>query len=353
MEKEFQTVLAEQLELYPLMRPQDCAKLAYQNALGPVHYTLDRGQFLKDLLEDWGAVPASGRSDPPEGIGNGLCRFHLAGTNDLPLAAPLLAELFHLTAEREWGTREDLERNLRVMETLEMPGMLPWLKAYREKGCPPVRHSRVYRETYHPRYRVVASAYGGSFPALLRVAELARDGKPAVVAVDGRCGSGKTAFAALIQKLFPCNVVHMDDFYLPRKKRRPDWTEIPGGNIDFPRLQKQVLEPGAVGGPIYYRSYDCRSGAPGDAFFLPACPLTIVEGSYSQHPLVSGRYDLRIFLTCSPEEQRRRLEQREGEQFAAYESRWIPMEEHYFQACNPRSGSQYIVDTTDFFPVLA
>ncbi|MFQ8759475.1 MAG: hypothetical protein ACLSAF_08570 [Intestinimonas sp.] len=30
------------------------------------------------------------------------------------------------------------------------------------------------------------------------------------------CGSGKTSLAALIAALFPCNVFHMDDFFLPR-----------------------------------------------------------------------------------------------------------------------------------------
>ena len=349
MGKDFQTVLGEQLARYPLMRPRDCVKLAYQNALGPAHFAEDRGQFLQELLTDWGTAPADGGAQPPEEIGNGLCRFHLTATEDLPLAAPLLAELFHLTAERVRGTREDLERNLAVLETLGMPGMTEWLAEYRRRGCPPVRHSQTYREAYRPRYRVLETDYAGFFPALLRVAALARRNTPAVVAIDGRCGSGKTGLAALVQRLFACNVVHMDDFYLSQKKRKPNWLEIPGGNMDLARLQKHVLTPARTGGPIYYRSYDCRSGQPGDAFFLPACPLTLVEGSYSQHPQVADQYDLKIFLTCSPEEQRRRLERREGEQFAGYESRWIPLEEQYYRLCDPPAGSDCVIDTTDFF----
>ena len=349
MQKEFRTVLEEQLARYPQMRPQDCAKLAYQNALGPGHTAPGRECFLKELLTDLGAIPAEGEPRPLEEIGNGLCRFHLNRTDDLPLAAPLLTELFSMTAERRWGTRRDLERNLSVLDTLEMPRMADWLAEYRRRGCPPVHHTKAYRELYHPRYRLLATAYGGFFPALLRVAELAHRGTPAVVAIDGRCGSGKTGLAGLIQKLFPCNVVHMDDFYLPQKKRKANWLETPGGNMDLDRLQKQVLTPAAGGGPIYYRAFDCRSGHPGDTFFLPACPLTILEGSYSLHPQLASQYALRIFLTCSPEEQHRRLEEREGEHIASYESRWIPLEEQYIRLCAPQAGSDCVIDTTHFF----
>ena len=107
--------------------------------------------------------------------------------------------------------------------------------------------------------------------------------------------------------------------------------------------------PAAAGGPIYYRAFDCRSGHPGDAFFLPACPLTILEGSYSLHPRLASQYALRIFLTCSPEEQHRRLEEREGEHIASYESRWIPLEEQYIRLCAPQAGSDCVIDTTHFF----
>ena len=348
MRRDFKTVLEEQLARYPQMQPQDCAKLAYQNALGPAHALSEREQFLKELLADWGAAPAAVPL-PVEGIGNGLCRFHLTGTEDLSLAAPLLTELFFLTAERRWGTRRKLRENLAVLETLDLPRMPAWLAEYRRRGCPPVHHTRIYKEAYHPRYRLLAASYGGFFPALTRIAELVRRGTAAIVSIDGRCGSGKTGLSGLIQKLFPCNVIHMDDFYLPPKKRRANWLEIPGGNMDFARLQKQVLTPAAAGDPVYYRSFDCRSGQPGDAFFLPACPLTVVEGSYSQHPQLASQYTLRIFLTCSPEEQRRRLKEREGEHFASYESRWIPLEEQYFQACGPQAACDCVIDTTDFF----
>ncbi|MFR3920692.1 MAG: hypothetical protein ACLTYN_00680 [Dysosmobacter welbionis] len=55
-----------------------------------------------------------------------------------------------------------------------------------------------------------------------------------------------------------------------------------------------------------------------------------------------------MFLTCAPEEQRRRLERREGAHFAAYESRWMPLEERYIRQCGPEKGCQLVIDTTGF-----
>ena len=346
---EFQTILREHLERYPRMQIADCVKLAYQNALGPRHLSSDRPQFLRNLLEEWGNIPAAGAPDQPEPIGNGMSRFHLTGTDNLSAATLLMTNLVSLTARRCRGTAQKLEENLAVLETLELPGAADWLAEYRRRGCPPVRHSQVFREIYRPHYRLVRTEYAGFFPALLQIAGLAQRGEPAVVAVDGRCGSGKTGFAKLAQQLFPCNVIHMDDFYIPPKKRPGNWMETPGGNMDLKRFLREVLIPAGTGDPIYYRPFDCRSGAPGDPVFLPACPLTIVEGSYALHPLLAPHYHLRVFFTCSQEEQRRRLERREGEHFAAYESRWIPLEEQYIQKCHPEAGSACVVDTTALF----
>ena len=40
-----------------------------------------------------------------------------------------------------------------------------------------------------------------------------------IVAIDGRCGSGKTTLAAKLQKQLHCSVFHMDDFFLRPEQR--------------------------------------------------------------------------------------------------------------------------------------
>ena len=51
--------------------------------------------------------------------------------------------------------------------------------------------------------------------ALLSAALAQTPTRPLVLALDGRCGSGKSGLGDLMGRLLPCNVVHMDDYYLP------------------------------------------------------------------------------------------------------------------------------------------
>ena len=191
---------------------------------------------------------------------------------------------------------------------------------------------------------------GPFLPALQAVEGLIRAGGPPVlVAVDGRCGSGKTGLGALLGRTFSCAVFHMDDFYLPAERRMPDWAADPGGNMDLARFRREVLLPAKAGKSVLYRPYGCREDRLLPPVSVPPAPLAVVEGSYSQHPALADLYDLRIFLTCSREEQARRLRAREGERFRAFEARWIPMEERYFRVCGLPGDGALVLDTTDLF----
>ena len=75
-------------------------------------------------------------------------------------------------------------------------------------------------------------------------------------------------------------------------------------------------------------------------------PLVILEGSYSHHPLLAGYETLQVFVTCSREEQTRRLQAREGERYANFAARWIPLEEGYFAQYRIEETADLAVDTT-------
>lgn len=333
---------------YPLMTPQDYGKLAYQTEFGPRHMAPEPETVLSCLLREWGAVPSWDAALPAEDLGEGVSRFHLTGAYDPEEAAPLLARLFLRTAQERRGSLDGLLEKLKLLRELEIPGMDGWLAEYRRQDFPAVHHSEAFRAAYHPHYRLLSARYAHSFPALLAIGRLARAGKPAVVAIDGRCGSGKTWFAALIQELFPCNIVHMDDFYLPMEKRPPGWEDEVGGNMDFSRVLSELLLPAKGGEPLCYRPYDCHSGRLAGAAELPLHPLTIVEGSYSTHPHLGWQYDCTIFLTCSPKEQAGRLRARDDSAFPMFQHRWIPMEERYFKLCGTQAQCGHIIDTSDF-----
>nr|WP_326166015.1 hypothetical protein [uncultured Oscillibacter sp.] len=332
---------------YPAMEPQDFCKLAYQSEFGPAHMVRSPDKVLAALLaerEEAGAEPL-----PPEDIGSGLCRLHITQALSTLWELPLIGRMFIRTMALAEGTAAGLEEKLEALASLPVPGMGDHLERWRREGCPPVSHSEAFRSAYHPHYRVLRMDMARYLPALVPLEELARAAgarreRPIRIAVDGRCGSGKTGFAALAPGLLvcSCDVVHMDDFYLPLERRGEDWMDVPAGNMDLERFREEVL------GGTAYRPYDCRTGRLGDPVELEE-PLLIVEGTYSQHPSLADAYDYKIFLTCGREEQGRRLRAREGDYYPTFDRVWRTLEERYFAACGTEAAADRVVDTTGFF----
>ena len=136
--------------------------------------------------------------------------------------------------------------------------------------------------------------------ALLSAALAQKPTRPLVLALDGRCGSGKTTLANGLAAQFPgCTLLRTDDFYLPPARRSPDWAHTPCANMDLTRLRDEALRPAYAGQPVAYRAYSCRQGAYLPPVQLPAQPLVILEGSYSHHPLLRPYETLRVFVTCN------------------------------------------------------
>ena len=134
--------------------------------------------------------------------------------------------------------------------------------------------------------------------ALLSAALAQKPTRPLVLALDGRCGSGKTTLANGLAAQFPgCTLLRTDDFYLPPARRSPDWAHTPCANMDLSRLRDEALRPAYAGQPVAYRAYSCREGAFLPPAQLPAQPLVILEGSYSHHPLLRPYETLRVFVT--------------------------------------------------------
>ena len=186
-----------------------------------------------------------------------------------------------------------------------------------------------------------------SLISILAAALAQKPTKPLVLALDGRCGSGKTTLADGLTRQFPASIVlHTDDFYLPPAQRVRGWEKTPCANMDLIRLRDEALRPAYEGQPVLYRAYSCRAGAYQPVQEFAPQPLVILEGSYSHHPLLAGYETLQVFVTCSREEQTHRLQAREGERYANFAARWIPLEEGYFAQYRIEEMADLAVDTT-------
>lgn len=160
---------------------------------------------------------------------------------------------------------------------------------------------------------------------------LARQGC-AVVAIDGSCTSGKTTLAAGLAKLYDCNVLHMDDFFLRPEQRTAQRLEEAGGNVDYERFRAEVLEPLKTRRPFSFRPYDCGTGSLNDPVAVAPKPVTVIEGTYSHHPYFGQIYDLTVCLTVTPEIRERRILRRPAFLHRRFFEEWIPMEQRYFSA---------------------
>ena len=169
--------------------------------------------------------------------------------------------------------------------------------------------------------------------ALIRRAEaLLREKGRAVIAIDGRCGSGKTTLAGRLAARWDCTLLHADDFFLRPEQRTPARLAQPGGNFDRERFYAEALAPLLAGRDALYRPYDCHAGCLRPPVAAPLRPVILIEGSYCCHPDLWGCYDLHVFVTAPLDVRLARLTRRPGVDLAAFRTRWIPLEEAYFAA---------------------
>lgn len=163
------------------------------------------------------------------------------------------------------------------------------------------------------------------------------------IAIDGRCGSGKTTLANKLKAYFDCHIFHMDDFYLQEYQRTYVRYNEPGGNVDRERFKKEVLDPLKNQQDVLYRPIECSSMSISEGTVYPYKPINIIEGSYSCHPELIDDYDMTIFLDIDESLQYKRIEERNGkEALNMFINKWIPLEEKYFSSFD-------IQDHCDFY----
>ncbi len=172
--------------------------------------------------------------------------------------------------------------------------------------------------------------------AVLRLIEEKQLSKPYILAIDGRCASGKTTLAAKLSERLGFAVVHMDDFYLPFSLRTPERMAEAGGNMDFDRLINEILKPFSAGENAVYRPYACHENRFLSPINLNFSSSIILEGSYSCHPKIRSFSAIKIFMDISAKKQLERIAVRDPGHVDAYRSTWIPREEYYFESCSVR-----------------
>jgi hypothetical protein len=345
---ELLSVLKGHVQKYPWMQVRDAVKLIYQNEMGPGHMVKSEADSLRRLEIELPKSPAG--SALFEDIGNGLCRLYLGALREQDITLGTVNRFFLHTANNHRGSIPALEEKLSALAEACRTGDLPFsveeavafIQECRRQGYPPISHSEAYRRQYSPAYRVVMAAFRDYFPLFARIDALMRTGETIKVAIDGMSCSGKSSLAALLEKIYDCNVFHMDDFFLPREMKIPQRLAEPGGNVHYERFAEEVLTK--LGHPFSYRPFNCRSQSLAPEIAVIPKQLNIIEGAYSLHPALAKAYDLKVFLAIDPEEQSQRVLVRNGEEMhKIFMGHWIPLENHYFQTLNIKDQCDFVL----------
>lgn len=352
-----ETYILQHLQKYPEMELSDVIKIVYQSEFGGGHMIKDPGTSLERLVKECQEQDADPSEAYPvcwEEIGSHMGRLFLRGIEH-HLKLDTVNSFFVNTARKVTSSVPAFEEKLKELRRMCDDGVIPfdatlldeWIEKYREKGYPPFRHSETFRKRYHPSYRVVSRDYL-TYIELFSMIDRKLNEERIIIAIDGRCGSGKSWLARLLAGVYPCGVVHMDDFFLRPEQRTEGRLGEIGGNVDRERFIEEVVRPILNGEESFeYQRYDCVRKKLTDSVKIRRKRLLIVEGTYSCHPAFSDLYDLKIFLDIEGAVQRERILKRNGSyMLQRFINEWIPREEDYFHKFQIRESCDMVFKDT-------
>lgn len=186
--------------------------------------------------------------------------------------------------------------------------------------------------------------------------------RPALIAVDGVDGSGKTTFASrLISAYHDAGrrtvVVHADDFLNPRKVRYRLGRASPLGffldSVDLAALRQKVIDPvRADGETIVVEHFDHSADCPlaTDPVGIDANTVVIVEGMFLHRDEMYGLWDYSVFLDVPFEVSVGRMAERDGSHpVPSHPSnhRYVGGQTLYFSRCAPWARASVVVDNTE------
>ena len=156
-------ILEYHASLYPCLEPVDVIKLIFQSEFGGGHIIKDPQTSLERLKEELLITPANPSLPLFVPISDGMVRVNLAALTEHRITPEQLNEAFVSSAKLVVGDIASLEQKLECATALADAGVFSFgreelssfISLWREKGCPMVSHSQIYRDNYAPAYRVV------------------------------------------------------------------------------------------------------------------------------------------------------------------------------------------------------
>lgn len=172
--------------------------------------------------------------------------------------------------------------------------------------------------------------------------------KPAVIAVSGFGGSGKSTFSEALGKTLNVPIIGVDSFATSRlDSEQSHW-----GSVDFNRLEKEVLIPYMEGrNPIQYGHYDWNIDGINETIDVPHSRLIIVEGIGLFRPELLKYFAYKIWVDTPLEIATARGKKRDRDvyrnpQDEKWDGSWKRNDLEYFETFKPKDGADFVVSNS-------
>ena len=323
---------------YPQRKVQDDIKWIFQSIMGCEHFVLDEKRSLERIKDECEGEYHYFIED----VNDLYVRFHFDNLKDEE--AIVLNQLFIASSKVKNGNNDILKDALLKLKETKNDEDQAFIDEYIASGMNPISHSDYYKSFYKPHYRVIYKHYLPFFDLLMKINETGFK----ILAIDGRCGSGKSTLGKLISEVYHCPLIHMDDFYLPKEMRTEDRYNEPGGNVHYERFEDEVYLNILKGEDFKYGVFSHKVMGVYTYNEVKASERYVIEGSYSFHPQLRKYSDFKVFLTQNKESQKQRIIKRNGEEiWKMFESKWIPLEELYFSSEDLESIANVVIDVSE------
>ena len=187
------------------------------------------------------------------------------------------------------------------------------------------------------------------------------------IAIDGRTASGKTTLSAELADVLrlhgPVITAPLDGFHRPRAQRWVQGRDSARGYYedahDYHQVRTRLLDPLGTGGDRLYvtETFDLEADEPllREPRSAAEDAILIVEGSFLQHPILVGGWDVIVFIDVPRDEAVERGAERDaarlGGRAAArtlhdrrYADAW---DRFYAPLTAPRDGADIIFENAD------
>lgn len=185
--------------------------------------------------------------------------------------------------------------------------------------------------------------------------------RPALVAVDGVDGAGKTVLANDLATVLTGRGdrvvrVGIDGFHRPRRERYARGRTSPEGyfldSFDLDAFCRCVVEPVRAGsGQLRTAAFDHRADAPVTGARVDVVGVVVVvDGVFLQRDELRDAWDLAVFLRAPFEAAYSRMGRRDGTPTDAEHPanrRYLEGQRLYLRQCRPEERADVVLDVTD------